>query len=49
MNRTFETLGRGLANFLSEPRHLHGASTPTPRELLRATLRPGDVLLVEGG
>ena len=49
MNRTLETLGRSLASFLSEPRHHHGASAPTPRELLRATLRPGDVLLVEGG
>jgi hypothetical protein len=49
MNRTFETLGRGLANFLSEPRHQHGASAPTPSGLLRSTLRPGDVLLVEGG
>lgn len=49
MNRTLESLGRGLANYLSAPRHLHGASAPTPRELLRAALRPGDVLLMEGG
>jgi hypothetical protein len=49
MNRTLETLGRGLAKFLSAPRHLHGASAPTPRELLRVALTPGDVLLIEGG
>ena len=49
MNRTLEMLGRGLAKFLSEPRHQHGASAPTPSGLLRSTLTPGDVLLVEGG
>lgn len=41
-------IGRKLARYLSAPRHVHGPSSPTPRELLSATLRPGDVLLVEG-
>jgi hypothetical protein len=41
-------LGRRLALFLSEPRHVHGVSTATPPERLLACLEPGDVLLVEG-
>ncbi|MBB6367436.1 hypothetical protein FHR56_002601 [Xanthomonas sacchari] len=41
-------LGRHLAKFLSKPRR-HGSQLPTsPPQLLRGTLRKGDVLLVEG-
>ncbi|MET0548081.1 MAG: YiiX/YebB-like N1pC/P60 family cysteine hydrolase [Xanthomonas sp.] len=41
-------LGRHLAKFLSKPRR-HGSQLPTsPPQLLCATLRKGDVLLVEG-
>jgi hypothetical protein len=41
-------VGRALARWLSEPRPIGVASPPTPPEKLRASLRPGDVLLVEG-
>ena len=44
----FDRIGRALADFLSEPREISGASPPTPPERLLACLRPGDVLLVEG-
>ncbi len=40
--------GRRLARFLAQPRHVHGTSAPADLERLRACLRPGDVLLVEG-
>ena len=48
MNRAFEGIGRALARYLSAPRHDHGTNVPTPRDMLRRTLQPGDVLLVEG-
>ena len=41
-------LGRRLAAFLAAERHVHSASPPTNPTLLKQTLRPGDVLLVEG-
>ncbi|MCA0422333.1 MAG: lipo-like protein [Proteobacteria bacterium] len=41
-------LGERLAAFLSQHRHVHSASRPTPQVLLLKSLRPGDVLLVEG-
>lgn len=41
-------LGRSLGRWLSRPTHQHGTSPPLPPELLASTLRPGDVLLVEG-
>ncbi len=48
MNFLLSRLGRRLASYLSEPRrHASQVATVTPG-LLAATLRPGDVLLVEG-
>jgi len=44
----FDRIGRALADYLSEPREISGASPPTPPEQLLACLRPADVLLVEG-
>lgn len=41
-------LGQSLGRWLSQAAHVHGTSRPPPRDLLAATLRPGDVLLVEG-
>lgn len=41
-------LGRRLGRFLSKQTHVHGIAPGTPLTLLRASLRPGDVLLVEG-
>ncbi|QDH71129.1 C40 family peptidase [Marilutibacter alkalisoli] len=41
-------LGRGLARFLAQRVQTHGVAPETPRDLLLAALRPGDVLLVEG-
>ena len=40
--------GRVLARYLDEPDHGYEPATPSDPEALRATLRPGDVLLVEG-
>jgi hypothetical protein len=41
-------LGRRLARFLSKPRESHAHLPTSPREQVAATLRKGDVLLVEG-
>jgi hypothetical protein len=43
-----DRIGRALADYLSRPREIGGASPPTPPDLLLACLRPADVLLVEG-
>lgn len=43
-----EALGRRLAAFLSKDGHAHSTSPPTNPHLLKAALRPADVLLVEG-
>lgn len=48
INSTLSWLGRHLANYLSRKTHVHGVAPETPQHLLLATLRPGDVLLVEG-
>lgn len=48
VNNLLSTIGAGLARFLSRRVHVHGAAPETPQDLLLATLRPGDVLLVEG-
>lgn len=48
MNPLVSFIGRKLADFLSEPRHIHGTSVATAPERLLACLQPGDVLLVEG-
>ena len=41
-------VGAGLARFLARPREGHGRSPTSRIELVAATLRRGDVLLVEG-
>ena len=41
-------MGRKLARFLADPREGHGRGPSSRPELLAATLRRGDVLLVEG-
>ncbi|MEQ1755910.1 MAG: YiiX/YebB-like N1pC/P60 family cysteine hydrolase [Micropepsaceae bacterium] len=43
-----KALGHWLADYLTSPGHSHSTSPPTPLSLLRRSLRPGDVLLVEG-
>jgi Permuted papain-like amidase enzyme, YaeF/YiiX, C92 family len=43
-----EPLGHWLATFLSREGHVHSTSPPTNQEVLKRTLRPADVLLVEG-
>ena len=41
-------VGRVLARYLDEPAHGYEPFTPSDPDALRATLKPGDVLLVEG-
>jgi len=48
MGMGFDWLGGRLARYLSKERHIHNTSTPTPIDQLQASLRIGDVLLVEG-
>jgi len=48
MNQLFAALGRRLADYLSTPKRQGAHVATVPQELLAATLRPGDVLLVEG-
>lgn len=48
MNPLAASLGRRLGRWLSRSSHVHGTSLPLPLESLAATLRPADVLLVEG-
>lgn len=48
MNSLARRAGSWLGHWLSQPHHRHGVSLPTRLELLEKTLRPGDVLLVEG-
>jgi len=43
-----EGVGRVLARYLEKPVHGYEPFTPSNPEALRATLRPGDVLLIEG-
>ena len=42
------SIGKRLARFLARPRHVHSTSLPPAMAPLRACLRQGDVLLVEG-
>ncbi len=49
MGLALHWMGGRLARFLTRERHIHGTAVATPPERLRATLRVGDVLLVEGG
>lgn len=48
MNPLSRSIGRILARFLLAETHQHSTSRPTPTDMLRACLQPGDVLLVEG-
>jgi len=43
-----DRVGRFIARYLEKPEHGYEPYTPTDPEALRATLMPGDVLLVEG-
>jgi hypothetical protein len=43
-----DVIGTRRAAFLSTPRHTHSTSRPTNLTALARTLRPCDVLLVEG-
>ncbi len=44
----FDIVGRALADFLTKDRDIGAANPPTPPDVLLASLRPCDVLLVEG-
>jgi len=48
MNPLAAGLGRALGRWLSREHHVHSTSPPPSQAALAATLRPGDVLLVEG-
>ena len=48
MNRVFESIGRGIARYLDKPAAGYEPFTPTDPAALHATIRKGDVLLVEG-
>ncbi|MBX6327061.1 MAG: lipo-like protein [Pseudolabrys sp.] len=48
MGWVIERVGRMLARYLEKPAPGYEPFTPSDPNLLRATLRPGDVLLVEG-
>lgn len=48
MNTPLTWLGTQMARYLAKEVHVHSAVPATPPERLLATLRPGDVLLVEG-
>ena len=48
MSWVADRVGRVLAHYLEKPAHGYEPFTPSDPEALRATLQPGDVLLVEG-
>ena len=48
MSWMVDGVGRFLAHYLEKPVHGYEPFTPSDPDALRATLRPGDVLLVEG-
>lgn len=48
MGRVLEGIGQIIARELQKPVAGYETSAPTSPEILRATLRPGDVLLIEG-
>jgi hypothetical protein len=48
MGWMIDGVGRVLAHYLEKPVHGYEPFTPSNPEVLRATLQPGDVLLVEG-
>ena len=43
-----DRVGRFIAHYLEKPEHGYEPYTPSDPEAVRATLMPGDVLLVEG-
>jgi len=48
MGFVVDRVGRFIARYLEKPEHGYEPYTPSDPEALRATLMPGDVLLVEG-
>jgi hypothetical protein len=48
MNWVFETIGRSIARYLDQPAAGYEPFTPIDPAALRASIRKGDVLLVEG-
>ena len=48
MGQVLDNLARAIAHYLEKPEHGYEPYTPSEPEALRATLMPGDVLLVEG-
>lgn len=48
MNRFAEAMGRGLARYLERQTGGYVQFSVTPMDRLRAILRPGDVILIEG-
>jgi hypothetical protein len=48
MSMVVDAIGRVLAHYLEKPAEGYEPFTPSDAECLRATLQPGDVLLIEG-
>jgi len=48
IGRVFDHVGHWLARYLEKPVSGYEPFTPSDPEILRASLRPGDVLLIEG-
>ncbi|NBS73240.1 MAG: lipo-like protein [Betaproteobacteria bacterium] len=48
MNRAFQFLGKQIASYLAQEIFIKGSAPPSNPLHLQTTLRPGDVLLVEG-
>jgi hypothetical protein len=48
MSWVFDSIGRVLAHYLEKPERGYEPFTPSESDALRAILKPGDVLLVEG-
>jgi hypothetical protein len=48
MGQVFDGIGRLIARYLEKPERGYAPGAPSDVEALRALLRPGDVLLVEG-
>jgi hypothetical protein len=48
MGWVFEGIGQVLADYLEKPAHGYEPFTPSDLDTLRAVLKPGDVMLVEG-
>src|SRR5690349_19084147 len=48
MSWVFDNIGRVLAHYLEKPERGYEPFTPSEADALRAILKPGDVLLVEG-